>query len=277
MRFGKLVSALAILLFLSVPAYSGGTYLRLALYSGAEHPHAKASSYMAKILERKSNGEIQMEIRTSDDMNSPESMLEQLSFGGIAAALADADILMDYYPQLRSLISSYDDVYRNYDEIADYLYSNGLIVLACYENRTRALFSLSQAGLRYKGSTIGVVGGHYYQRKASELGSRSRAISLNDSAALLSDYSIEAVEAPIVDFSFTDAYQFTKSVYILNDRELPSLMLMNKHVFNKMGKDEQDIVREAAKLSSYYANALVRRFEETLLTSLNREKKVING
>ena len=260
------------------------TLMRLSAIEGIQHPHMKAAEYLAKLIERRSGNRMRIQVRSSSAEESIENLLKQLSFGGITMTIAEGDVLLDAYPGLKSLICgdldsdaemAYQQVLENIEKINSILASSNVMVLTCYHPKTRGIFIRDEDHTDLERLRMGTVGGSFYAMMYRSEDGEPETIKLNDAAGYITDYTYDAVEAPIIDFAASEAYGFTDSVTIFDNEVLPVFLLMNRSVFKSLSNEEKEIITEASELSRYYADSLLKRAEETLMTRLRKEKVLI--
>lgn len=254
------------------------TFMRLATTVGVQHPHAKAAEYFARLVERHSEGNMKVEVRPSGKDGDSIQNLEQLSFGGLSIIIIDSDMLLNAFPELSEVIHCYREASNPEAfliSVNEQLSGHGIIALTCYGPKTRGIFSSRYDVDDLASLEVGTVGGRMYLELIQEDGMSARTVKLGDSAGILADFSIDAIEAPIVDFASTDAYMFSHDVFLPDYERMPTLMLMNRRIFLSLDEQEKKNLLKDAELSRYYADTLLRRAEETLMTRLRKEKNVI--
>lgn len=269
-----------ILLLFSLGTLNAGNssiYMRLSTGSAKEHPYSKASEYFAKLVSRSSEGRIRIRTMPLEKGEREEDILQQLSFGGITFAIMDGTILMEILPSLNDIIkteglsrdSVVEDVFSSLERINSALEDMNIMVISVYPPKLRGLFS--SGGLYDK---VGTTGRSYYTDRLASQKLIPYEISLDDAARLLLNDAIDAVEAPVSDFSSSDAYSFVHFASLDKESAPPVFLLMNRSVYEKLEEDDRNLIINSAELSRYYATSLLRRTEETLLVQLKKEKKL---
>lgn len=264
----KVLLLLSIFLAISLNAYSSDHYLRLKTNNKAEHPETKALVYFSKLVERKTEENILVEIK-SDERERDESLLDQVSFAGISLALVDLDYLLPYVPSVEKSGGI------SLEAINNDLAKENLIALSIYPRKHRAVFFLSKNIDHSENLTIATVGSSYYVSQLQQNGLSSYSIELKDAAPLMLDLNIAGIDASLVDFTYSEAYPFSNSCYIRKEDSLPSVLLMNRRIFNSLKDEDKLIIMESARLSKNYAENLIKRAEETIFNRLVKESTLM--
>ena len=264
----KALLFLFIFIAINLNTYTSDHYLRLKTNNKTEHPETKALVYFSKLVERKTGNKILVEVK-SDERENDVILLEQLSFGGISFALVDLDYLFSYVPSIKNLEKQ--DIEALNKELEKY----NFIALSIYPRKKRAVFFRSKEIDHNENLTVVTVGSSYYVRQLQQDGFTSYTIELEDAAPLMLDFNIAGTDASIVDFAYSEAYPFSNFCYIREEESLPSVLVMNKKIFNALNKDEKLAIKEAARLSKNYAANLLKRAEETIFNRLEKESTLM--
>ena len=155
------------------------------------------------------------------------------------------------------------------------LEKHNFIALSIYPRKKRAVFFRSKEIDHNENLTVVTVGSSYYVRQLQQDGFTSYTIELEDAAPLMLDFNIAGTDASIVDFAYSEAYPFSNFCYIREEESLPSVLVMNKKIFNALNKDEKLAIKEAARLSKNYAANLLKRAEKTIFNRLEKESTLM--
>ena len=77
---------------------------RLAETMPKEHPSAKTMEYFADLVEERSDGKIKIKVYYDCELGTPNEIIEQMKFGGIAMARVNSLELSDAVPALRNYL-----------------------------------------------------------------------------------------------------------------------------------------------------------------------------
>lgn len=251
------------------PAESDAIYMRMSVQTATEHPYSKAAEYFARLVGRRSEGRIQIMIHPEGSLGDAESTITQVGFGGIALALIDKS------PEGGDALSRngiLQDTYRHWDQITERAAAQDMVPLSFYNPPLISVYSARPydiSGVK----RVGIIGAAGAASLLQERGIAIRTIDAEEAYASIANGYIDAAAEPFLSFYMSGRYPLMKSVAVTEAGGLPCLLVINKDIYDSLEEEDRSLLMECARLSSIYANTLLRRAEEKALEDTASEKE----
>ena len=232
------------------------------------YPSEQAVAYMGSLINHRSGGKFSIKPLPPSQMGSENFLIGQIRNGTLDVARVSVESLNDdvgstIIPSLPYLFKSNAHLRRVLDgpigaEILASLDSNGFIGLCFYDVGSRSLYAkkpIRIAGdmkgmrVRVQSSTIGVA-----MMKA--INATAVLISYNEVHDALKADLIDAAENTWTSYIDSGDYDVAKFYSPTEHSMPPEVLLFSKTIWDRLSKEEQSIIRAAAKESVPYMRTL---------------------
>lgn len=270
-----------------------------------DYPTTKGAYRFAELVEERTGGRIQILVQPGAELGAEKDVLKQMQYGGIDFARISLSQISELLPEMNVLQLPY--LYENSKhmwkvldgEIGDRFLAMtddcDLIGLSWYDAGVRNFYSSTKkiACLEdLKGMKI----------RVQESGLMSEMIEAMGAIAVQTAYSevYSGLEQGIVDgaennwpsYESMNHYEVAKYYTVDEHTRVPELQLMSAHTWNKLSKEDQEIIKSCAEESALYERriwalqekvsrriALEHEAEEIILSDEEKErfKEAVSG
>ncbi|VVV01403.1 TRAP transporter substrate-binding protein [Mesonia oceanica] len=256
--------------------------IRLGHALDVTHPVHKAMKFMADRVEEKSNGELRIDIYPSQQLGSERELLELLQIGSLGMTKVSTGTLENFAPELKvfGLPFLFRDRQHRFDvlesEIGENLLEssvrNRLKGLTFYDAGSRSFYSTqalnSPADL--KGQKIRVMESQTAINMVKYLGGSPTPVSWGELYTALQQGIVDGAENNLPSFYLSYHYEVCKYYMVDEHTALPDELLISTVVWNKLSKQQQKWVKEAAMESSEYEKEIWRKAELHALEEIKK-------
>lgn len=233
--------------------------LKFALQNGENHPLCQGVKKFADLVEEKSNGRIKMQLFYSGALGSKTSTVQGMQTGTIDGAMLMSGVIADYGPdQLKVFTLPYlfDDVAhaRSFEKsdngraLLDIVQSSGskMVCVGAYQESARNYF-FTKKDVKHpsdmKNLMIRCQEGSVYFDAAEALGANVQSVAFSELYSALQSGVVDGAEQPLSGF-VNNAFQEVSKYYVLDQHEIsPNLILMSEITWNKLGADDQKLLK----------------------------------
>ena len=262
------------ILFLSTicqPVLAANTslLLRVAETHPYDYPTAQALEFMGEKLSELSNDRFHLKIYAGGQLGEERDTLEITIFGGIDINRINLAPLNTIVPEtvvlsLPFLFRSIDHMRKTVDgpvgdEILSCLEPHGLIGLAYYDSGERSFYTTSKqiyTPTDLIGQKIRVQNSDLYVAMMKALGANPTPMGFGQVYESLVLGTIDGSENNWPSYETTGHYQVARYYTLTRHTMTPEIIVMSKKRWDKLSRDDQEIVRQAAKASVPYMRKL---------------------
>lgn len=226
------------------------------------YPTVEAVKFMAEELARKTNGRIAIQMFASGQLGDEKDTIQQAQFGvldinRINLAPLNAVVPETRVPALPFLFRSVDHMHKVVDgpigdEILASFASHGLVGLAFYDSGARSFYNSKRpinTMADLKGMKIRVIQSEIFIDLIKALGGNPTPMPFGEVYSALQTGVVDGAENNWPSYQSTHHYEVAK-YYSLSEHSMsPEALVMSKKTWDKLSKDDQALVREAAKSS----------------------------
>jgi len=273
--------------FVLVAAYSLATVseakmvLKLGHYANAEHAGNKAAKMFADGVARRTKGEITVEIYPNNELGNPPEVLEQSVLGVIDMSLPTQGQLAKYSKKFGCVMlpfayEGYDHAYKVLDGpfiqwAQKDLENAGLIFLSNWEwgfrnltNSVRPINTPDDA----KGLKIRTPPELSNQAAMEALGATVQTIQFSELPMALKQGVVDGQENPVSVIYAFKIYETQKYLAMTGHTYNSMVHVMSKKTWDKLTKEQQQIVREESKKAGDFMRKTLRDAESDQLVKL---------
>ncbi len=254
--------ALAALMSLGAGAAAQAQTLRSTDIHPDGYPTVEAVKFMGKLLEQRSNGRIKINVFHSAQLGQEKDTIEQTRFGvidmnRINMAPFNNLIPATNVPSLPFIFRSVDHMRKVMDgpigdSILKEFEKHDLVGLAFYDSGARSFYNSKRPITKpddMKGLKIRVQQSDMFISLVSALGANATPMNFGEVYSGLQTGLIDGAENNWPSYESTKHFEVSK-FYSMTEHSLsPEVLVMSKKSFDKLSKEDQALVKAAAKES----------------------------
>lgn len=240
-----------------------------------DYPTTLGGYEFARLVEEKTNGRIKILVQANGKLGDEKAVIQQVMFGGIDFARVSLSPLADYVPELNILQMPY--LYKNSEhmwtvldgEIGDYFLDKmldaSMLALSWYDAGTRNFYNSRRPVKQIedmKGLKIRVQESELMAHMVEALGAIAVPLAYGDVYSALEKGTIDGAENNWPSYESSGHYEVAKYYTINEHTRVPELQICSEATWDKLSKEDRDIIRECAKESALYERKMWREREK---------------
>lgn len=240
----------------------------------ADYPTVEAVKHIGKLLSERTNGRLGVKVFANGALGNERDTIEQIKIGGLEMMRVNVAPLNNVVPEtmvvaLPFIFRSTDHMHAVLDgpigdEILAAMESQGLVGLAFYDSGSRSLYSKkpvkSLADL--KGMKIRVQQSDLFVSMIEALGANPTPMPMGEVYTALKTGIIDAAENNYPSYESSRHFEAAKYYSLTEHAMSPEVLVFSKVVWDRLSKDDQALIRKAAKESVPYMRKLWKEREE---------------
>jgi tripartite ATP-independent transporter DctP family solute receptor len=258
--FGLLAGA-AMLASVAFPA-AAQTVLRSTDIHPTDYPTVEAVRHISKLLEERTKGRIKINVFHSAQLGNEKDTIEQTRFGVIDLNRINMAPFNNLIPATN--VPSLPFIFRSVahmrtvmdgpigDSILKEFEKHDLVGLAFYDSGSRSFYNSKRpinTPADMKGMKIRVQQSDMFVALVSALGANATPMAFGEVYSALQTGVIDGAENNWPSYESTKHFEVSK-FYSLTEHSLsPEVLVMSKRSFDKLSKEDQEIMKAAAKES----------------------------
>jgi tripartite ATP-independent transporter DctP family solute receptor len=256
MRPGALTLALA----LSLASTAFARDFRSADVHPADYPTVAAVAHMGKLLQDRSGGKLGVKVYPSGALGTEKDNIEQLRIGALDMMRINVAPLNSVVPE--TIATGLPFVFRSTehmrkvldgpigDEILASMEAQGMVGLAFYDSGSRSFYTVKKP-IRtladMKGLKIRVIQSDLFVAMVEALGANPTPMPYGEVYTALKTGIVDAAENNWPSYESSRHFE-TAKYYTLSEHSLaPEVLVFSKTVWDRLSKDDQAMIRKAAK------------------------------
>lgn len=241
---------------------SAQTTLRSTDIHPTDYPTVEAVRHISKLLEERTKGRIKINVFHSAQLGQEKDTIEQTRFGVIDINRINMAPFNNLIPETN--VPSLPFIFRSVehmrtvmdgpigDDLLKKFEAHDLIGLAFYDSGSRSFYNSKRpinSPADMKGLKIRVQQSDMFVSLVQALGANATPMPFGEVYSALQTGVIDGAENNWPSFESTRHYEVSK-FYSLTDHSLsPEVLVMSKRSFEKLSKEDQAIMKAAAKES----------------------------
>lgn len=236
--------------------------LRLAHGLDTKHPVHKAMEILGERLEKKSGGDLKMQIYPSGQLGGEREALELLQIGSLDITKVSAAVLENFIPEYKVFSMPY--LFKNKEhlfnvldgEIGKDLLTRGdkfhLRGLTFYDAGTRNFYTTETAIRKpedLENLKIRVMKSNMAVRMINELDGAPTPISWGELYTALQQGVVDGAENNLPSFYTSKHYEISKYLSMDEHTAIPDVLLISLDTWDRLNKQEREWLMEAAEES----------------------------
>ena len=267
---------------------SGGkpVMLRLAEAMPPEHPSARAAALFSQLGEERSDGRIRIRVYNNSELGMPGEVLEQMEFGGIAAARVSALNLTDLSPRIRDAFTpgafstpqeQMEWVEAEREALDQECYDNNLVPLVWYYPDYRCFYS-SRTDIADSGSLEGLkvqtASCKLMTNLMAEWGAESVGLTSLDPFKFFNSGNIDGAESAFGEFVCCGYADYSRYVTINHSLFFPDVILINKEVLESLSREDQELIQVCAQATYAYQKSQMEELYDSWQAELTKKDSI---
>jgi tripartite ATP-independent transporter DctP family solute receptor len=287
---GLVPKALFILLLFSIMACGKEkdvTVIKLGHGLSVSHPVHIAMEFMAERLKEKSDATVELEIYPNQQLGSERECLELLQIGSLGMTKVSTGVLENFVPGLKvfGLPFLFRDKYHRYNVLEGEIGENLLNAsvpkrlkgLTFYDAGSRSFYSKNPMDKPedLKGLKLRVMESTTAMNMVTSLGGSPTPIAWGELYTALQQGIVDGAENNLPSFHLSRHYEVCKYLMLDEHTALPDELIISTLVWNKLSRQEQKWVKEAAMESSEYQKKIWLEAELEALAEVQKAGVIV--
>ncbi len=280
--------AVAMMLALGTTCALAAVELKLGHFASDTHPCGIAAKEFKANVEKRTNGEVKIQLFGNNALGSPPEVLEQVLIGAVDMSLSGQDQLAKHLPfyDVISTPFAFKD-YATADKIIDgdfkawadpELAKKNLVHLSDWEWGFRQLTNSKKPVLTpadLKGMKIRTPPAFAYQAFVEAAGGNAVTIAFAELVMAMKQGVVDGQENPVGTIYDLKLYETQKYMSILNYTYSSMVHVVNKKSWDKLNAAQQKIVTEESMIAAKAARKQLRDNEAVQLKDLETNKGIV--
>jgi tripartite ATP-independent transporter DctP family solute receptor len=260
-----LIILLSVFLFSTCTGPGGVRLIKLGHGLGVTHPVHEAMVYMAKLVEEKSQGQMQIRIYPNQQLGTERELVELLQIGSLGMTKVSSATLESFAPKIQVLSMPYlfrDDAHRDKvlkGEIGRQLLSESeefwLKGLVYYDAGKRSFYTKTksvESPEDLKGMKVRTLESNMAINMIKSFGSSPTPVSYGELYTALQQGIVDGAENNPPSLYTSRHYEVCKFYSINEHTAVPDVVIISTKVWNTLEDEEKQWIQEAADESAVY-------------------------
>ncbi|NLD98116.1 MAG: TRAP transporter substrate-binding protein, partial [Synergistaceae bacterium] len=241
----------------------------------ADYPTTKGNYEFARLVEERTGGRIKIEVYHSSQLGQEKAVIEGVQFGAIDFTRVSISPLSAFAPAFDALQMPY--LYRGEEHMWKVLNGSigeeflaslepaNFVGLAWYDSGARNFYNSKKeikSVADLKGMKIRVQESQLMMGLVSALGAVPTPMPFGEVYSALQTGVIDGAENNWPSYFSTSHYEVAKYFTLDGHTRVPEILIASKISMDKLSKEDQEIIKQAAKDSMPYQIKLWKEFEK---------------
>ncbi|WP_114390719.1 sialic acid TRAP transporter substrate-binding protein SiaP [Notoacmeibacter marinus] len=278
-----LTSTLALLAatMLGGQALAQDVTIKVGTVVSGDHPENVGAREFERLVEERSNGEIDVRVFTDAQLGNQREMVEQLRSGALEITWVTTGFFGSWEPVLGTLEIGYifDDrehAFRAFegplgDKVAELVEPQGVELLGFYEAGMRHLTN-SQRAVEgpedIKGLKIRTPRATYHLRTLELMGANATPMAFNELYTAMEQGVVDGQENPLSNIYNAAFYEVNEHLALTGHLHLTHMVLYSADLWKELSDEHKEIVRQAVLDSAAVQRTKVAEDDANLLSEL---------
>lgn len=255
---GTMVAGILCLTF-AFPAFAKNKVFRSADTHAKDYPTVQAVMHMSDLLEKWTDGKMKIKIFPGRQLGEEKATIEQTIAGAIDLnrvnlAPLNSIIPETAIPSLPYIFRSTEHMHKVMDgdigrEILDAMIPHGLVGLAFYDSGARSFYNSKRpinSPADMKGMKIRVQNSDLFVATMEALGANATPMEFGQVYEALKTGVIDGAENNWPSYESTRHFEVAKHYSLDQHSMSPEALVMSKKSWEKLSKEDQELIRKAA-------------------------------
>jgi tripartite ATP-independent transporter DctP family solute receptor len=280
----RMLGLTALLIFLAATTAYAGVTIKVGHVVDARHPYQIALQGFKATLERETKGQVQVQLYPSSQLGDDRQLTEGMRLGTVEMAAIPTAPLARFLPDfalfdLPFLFDDYNHAYRFLDSPSGQVFLNkmdsmGIHAFAWWEIGFRHIFN-SRRPIReasdLKGLKVRIMENPVYADTFRSLGADPTPIAYSEVYTALQQKTVDAAENSLISYYVMRHYEVAPELALAYYAYLPGMLAASKLWFDRLPKNLQTAIEQAAKTCATYERYIFQANENAVLGTLKAE------
>lgn len=280
----RIASALLVVTALCAPAYAQDVTIKVGTVVSGDHPENVGAREFERLVEERSNGEIDVRVFTDSQLGNQREMVEQLRSGTLEITWVTTGFFGSWEPVLGTLEIGYlfDDrehAFRAFDgelgdEVANLVENHGVELLGYYEAGMRHLTNSVRAVAGpddIQGLKIRTPRATYHLKTLELMGANATPMAFNELYTAMEQGVVDGQENPLSNIYNARFSEVNDYLSLTGHLHLTHMVLYSEDLWADLSPEHQDIVRQAVLDSAQVQRDKVAEDDTNLLAELEMQ------
>ncbi|MEM9222941.1 MAG: sialic acid TRAP transporter substrate-binding protein SiaP [Pseudomonadota bacterium] len=281
MTFSKLAMALLAAAAIALPASAADVTIKVGTVVSGDHPENVGAREFKRLVEERSNGDIEVRVFTDSQLGNQREMVEQLRSGTLEVTWVTTGFFGSWEPVLGTLEIGYlfDDrehAFRAFDgelgdAVAELVENHGVELLGYYEagmrhltNSVRPVNSAEDiAGLKIRTPRA-----TYHLKSVEAMGANATPMAFNELYTAMEQGVVDGQENPLSNIYNARFSEVNDHLALTGHLHLTHMVLYAQDLWDELSPEHQEIVRQAVIDSAKVQRDKVASDDASLLSEL---------
>ena len=254
------------------------------------YPTTEAARYFAKMVKERSGGRILIEVASDGRLGDEDSVVRQLSYGGIDFARISIATVSAKVPDLKILMLPY--LYKDEEhmwnvldgEIGDRFLGNfggsGMKALSWYDAGARSFYTstgpvrrpedMEKLNIRVQNSDI-------MEDIVRALGAEPVQAAYSEVYEMLELHKVDGAENNFASYMAENHYRQARYYTVDEHSRIPEVQLISETTWQKLTPEDQELMAQCARESAVYERDLWKEYEAQALETVSESGCQIIG
>lgn len=284
MKYLNTVAALLAATALCAPAYAQSVTIKVGTVVSGDHPENVGAREFERLVEERSNGEIDVRVFTDSQLGNQREMVEQLRSGTLEITWVTTGFFGSWEPVLGTLEIGYlfDDrehAFRAFDgelgdEVAKLVENHGVELLGFYEAGMRHLTNSVRpvAGPGdLKGLKIRTPQATYHLKTLEMMGASATPMAFNELYTAMEQGVVDGQENPLSNIYNARFSEVNDYLSLTGHLHLTHMVLYSEDLWDELSAEHQELLRQAVLDSAQVQRDKVASDDASLLAELEAQ------
>lgn len=240
-----------------------------------DYPTVEAARYVGKLLAERTNGRLGIKVFPNGALGNEKDTIEQLKIGALEMMRINVAPLNNVVPE--TMVTALPFIFRDTghmrrvldgaigDEILAAMESQGMVGLAFYDSGSRNMYSAAKPYKTLadmKGAKIRVQQSDLFVAMIQALGANATPMPFGEVYTALKTGIVDAAENNYPSYESSRHFEAAKYYTLTEHAMAPEVLVFSKVAWDRLSKDDQALVRKAAKESVPYMRKLWEEREQ---------------
>lgn len=277
--------SLAAVLLAAAPALAEPVVIKFSHVVAVDTPKGKAAEYFKKLVEERSKGEIKVEVYPNSSLYGDREELEALTMNSIQMAAPSFSKFTTFVPQLElfDLPFLFNDVDHLHtvlsgevgQKLLTMVEKRGMLGLAYWDNGFKQLSANKPlikpedaSGLKFR-----IMSSKVLDAQFKAISANPQVLPFSEVYSALQQKVVDACENPLSNFYTQKFFEVQNNLTLSNHGYLGYMVVTNKIFWKKLNDQQRQIITQAMKDSTEYANKLALEMDAKYLADIKASGK----
>lgn len=235
----------------------------------SDYPTVEAVRHVGKLVAERTNGRLGIKVYPNGALGTEKDTIEQLKIGGLEMMRINVAPLNNVVPE--TMVTALPFIFRSTehmhkvldgavgDEILAAMESQGMVGLAFYDSGSRNMYTVNKpirSLADLKGAKIRVQQSDLFVAMIQALGANPTPMPFGEVYTALKTGIVDAAENNYPSYESSRHFEAAKYYSLTEHAMAPEVLVFSKVAWDRLSKEDQAVIRQAAKESVPYMRTL---------------------